>query len=741
MRTKINLLLAGLLVTGSWACKQFDGGTATVTPTPLEVKGDQVQFTANIQLPANKKYKEGMTYVVKPELGDFEFESQSISLDNFPDAKTSGINHSFTFSAPYVESAMKSDKLDIETDFIMSNGKNKDGKDLDDLAECCTKTSGLFMVNTQLLNTPVSGEKEAMKLVSQFNFPQDVFKLDPSQITDEDVATIKNFLEDETSSGKIQIHGYASPEGPYERNAMLSRNRAQVVKDILSAKLKAAGYEGSLDERAEITVNTTIEDWNGFTALVDNSAVNNKEEILIVAQSNAGPAEKERQLINAAGGVDKIEPQLAPLRRTRVVIPCKVVCVSPEELDSMAVAYIEGRATAEELKEIYTEEQWLAAAQATDAPAGKKSLLVAYYDMYPNDYRAYNELGVLTLSGLTELKIEDDEFKAEGDGWELKVEDDEMKYEDENGEVKAEDDEFTIQKDGSKLKVEDDEIKMEEGSAKAKIEDDGYKVKDTDYKLKVDADGEVQLEDGEETVKLELDGRKYEDEASGLKIKNEDDFKIKDDATGLKLKIRDGEMTVKENGETYRFEEIANNPHAQQYINRYDEALQQFERANSLRNNDNIILSNLGAVYITKQQLADGKTYLQKSLSLKETPEAHYNLGLAHALEGDYETALAEFNKAGDAPQYLYNRGLTKLMIGDFDGAKSDLASFIIEYPNEAVAYYVLAVTGARSGEPSLVTSNLQKACELDHTLVERAKSDLEFKDYDVTGFDVSDNK
>lgn len=717
MRNKFNLLLAGFIAAGAAGCKQYSGGSATITPTPLEVRGDSVVFTADITLPANK-YKKGMTYVARPELNDFKFNEGRVDLDQYPDAANSGVQTSLTFRAPYNGGEMDGESLDIEQEFIMPNGKVKDGSDLDNLASCCTKTPGLFMVNNEFMSTDLPAmETEPQKLVSQFNFPQDVWVLDQNALSESDVNMIKKYLEDPEAAGTIEIHGFASPEGPYDRNEFLSQKRAEVVKDLLTQKLRATGYTGDIDNRVEIKINQTIEDWDGFTDLVKTAhQYSNEEAILMVAASTDSPEKKEADLTQAAGGdIMALEPSLAPLRRTVMVVPCKVRCVSPEEVDSVAVAFIEGRADVEDLKEVYTREQWLKAAQATKALEGKKSLLVAYYDTYPTDYRVYNEMGVDALLGNVEIKVEDDEYKIETDDYELKVEDDQWKLE---------------TAEGLEVKVEDDEMKIDDGDATAKFEDDEYTVKDGDYKLQVE-DDELSLEEGSREIKLEDDHSQLEDGDLKIKIShNEEQVKIKD--TDFVLKMDGNEMKVREDGTTLLFEDVENDAVAQAYLERYEEAFSHFERAMELKENDNVVLSNIGSIYVAKNNIDEAKSYLTNSLMIKETPQAFYNLGVVLALEGNYEEAINNFNAAGDNPKYLYNRGLAKLLSGDYTGAAEDMKGFIQANPDMATPYYVMAIIDARTSNPAGVTTNLRKAAEMDESLAIRAANDSEFKNYQV---------
>ncbi|MDO4161250.1 MAG: DUF3868 domain-containing protein [Prevotellaceae bacterium] len=78
-----------------------------------------------------------------------------------------------------------------------------------------------------------------------------------------------------TVSG-INIHGYASPESPYEHNDYLARTRAQTLKDYVRQLVK-------LDD-ALFSVSHTTEDWDGLRRYLRESNIEHKSEILAIAE-------------------------------------------------------------------------------------------------------------------------------------------------------------------------------------------------------------------------------------------------------------------------------------------------------------------------------------------------------------------------------------------------------------------------------------------------------------------------
>ena len=86
----------------------------------------------------------------------------------------------------------------------------------------------------------------------------------------------------------INIHGFASPDGPYANNERLARERAASLKNYVS-------HLYTIDNKL-FSSNSTPEDWNGFRHKVQQSQLANKEEILKIANSNLAPNDKDKRI-------------------------------------------------------------------------------------------------------------------------------------------------------------------------------------------------------------------------------------------------------------------------------------------------------------------------------------------------------------------------------------------------------------------------------------------------------------
>lgn len=100
------------------------------------------------------------------------------------------------------------------------------------------------------------------------------------------INSIKVVKEDEnTQITAIRIHGYASPESPYDHNAYLAENRAKMLRDYVS---DLSGVKASM-----FTVESTPEDWAGLKKFVSESSLKNRDAILELIDSDMDPDKKE----------------------------------------------------------------------------------------------------------------------------------------------------------------------------------------------------------------------------------------------------------------------------------------------------------------------------------------------------------------------------------------------------------------------------------------------------------------
>lgn len=86
----------------------------------------------------------------------------------------------------------------------------------------------------------------------------------------------------------IELHGYASPEGPFSNNERLSKERTESLKRYLTERYALAD--------SLITTRSTPEDWEGMKRLLQISDIDHKPELLELADNTLDPDQKERKM-------------------------------------------------------------------------------------------------------------------------------------------------------------------------------------------------------------------------------------------------------------------------------------------------------------------------------------------------------------------------------------------------------------------------------------------------------------
>jgi len=178
----------------------------------------------------------------------------------------------------------------------------------------------------------------------------------------------------------IEVSGYASPDGGVELNTKLAERRQAAAQNLLQKQMKKDKVE------ATINAKTTAEDWDGFQALMNESNIQDKNLVLNVLSMYADPEEREAQIKNLAAVYKEIADVILPeLRRSRMILTMDIIGKSDEELLKMAK---------ETPAELTVEELLYAGALATDLNE-KVAIYSKVTELFANDYRGYNNLGMV----------------------------------------------------------------------------------------------------------------------------------------------------------------------------------------------------------------------------------------------------------------------------------------------------------------------------------------------------------
>jgi Flp pilus assembly protein TadD len=178
---------------------------------------------------------------------------------------------------------------------------------------------------------------------------------------------------------KIEVLGYASPEGGQKLNEKLANDRQSKSQSYLEQQLKKAKVS------ANISSDVTPEDWEGFQKALEASNIQDKDLVLRVLSMYTDPEERETQIKNLSTVFKAIAEEILPeLRRSRLVLTTDLIGKTDEEIKSL----VKSDPAALNVEEL------LYSATLFNCNNEKFDIYKKVVELYPNDYRGYNNLGI-----------------------------------------------------------------------------------------------------------------------------------------------------------------------------------------------------------------------------------------------------------------------------------------------------------------------------------------------------------
>ena len=401
MRNKLYLALtavaAGLALTSCSKMGALSSDNFSVTPNPLETVGDQVPATINGRFP-EKYMKKKATVKVTPVLKYSAGETASTPA-NFQGEKVVGndqtiayrVGGNYTMKANY-QYAPEMQKSELYLQFEAKKGKKTYNVPEVKVADGIIATSTL--VNQTIKSTvPAYAADAYQHIIKQKEEANIKFLIQQAKIRTSELksVSVQKFIETLQEIKKdqkrkaldnIEVSAYASPDGGLNLNTKLAKNREDNTAVYVKKTMKNTGIEGNLNTKY------TAEDWEGFQKLVAESNIQDKEVILRVLNMYQDPEEREAQIRNISAAFTELAKVILPeLRRARISLNYDLIGRSDNEIMQQFKA---------DAKELSIEEL-LYAATLTDKVAEKKEIFKKTTELYPNDYRAFNNLAVIAI--------------------------------------------------------------------------------------------------------------------------------------------------------------------------------------------------------------------------------------------------------------------------------------------------------------------------------------------------------
>ena len=407
---KIKSLFVLALAAGTLAsCSKMGALSAdnfTVVPSPLEAVSNEVSVTINGRFPEKYMKKKAEVTVLpvlrfagKEVLGQpASFQGEKVIGNNQEISYRLGGNYVMRATFPY-----DPDMIQSELYLAFDARKGKKTYSVPDVLVAKGVLSTSALLGRAVGETQGAASGDAFQYMtnqsqkSQIKYLINQSKIRLSELStpsiQEFVKVLRDIKEDQRSFALdgIEVMAYASPDGKQELNERLARARQLTSSNFISDELE------KLDLISPISTRYTAEDWEGFQELVSASNIQDKEIILRVLSMYEDPEERERQIKNISVAYTELIDEVLPeLRRARITLNYVLIGRTDDEI-LQQLQVDASKLSVEEL---------LYVATFDETANQQKEIYEKTVQLYPNDYRAYNNLGLIAqMTGkMTEAK-------------------------------------------------------------------------------------------------------------------------------------------------------------------------------------------------------------------------------------------------------------------------------------------------------------------------------------------------
>lgn len=392
----IMLSAAGTIVFSGCSKKlnQFSADYFDVNPDPLEVVGQRIPATVTGHIPA-KFFVKNAEVTVTPYLtfGGQEVASQSY---RFQGEKVRGNNPVISFdqggsvTIPVVfDYQPDMNTSDLELAFNVTQGSKQYVLPRVKVAKGVVATAALADASTVSAAIAPDAFQRIIneKYAADIRFLINQTNLRQSELSSQAVKDLNQEIVDASAAPdrqieEINISSYASPEGALDLNTRLAEGREKVTTDYIRKQLT----KDNVTDFGELTAQFTAEDWEGFQQLVAASDIADKELILNVLSRFKDPEEREQQIRNLSSIFDQLADQILPqLRKSRITASINIIGKSDEEIQQICKSNPKSLSV----------DELLYAATLTGNSSEQLDIYNTATSIYPNDYRTFNDLGVV----------------------------------------------------------------------------------------------------------------------------------------------------------------------------------------------------------------------------------------------------------------------------------------------------------------------------------------------------------
>ncbi|MBQ4587974.1 MAG: tetratricopeptide repeat protein [Bacteroidaceae bacterium] len=407
MIKKLYLPLVALMVLALSSCGkmgELSSDYFTTNPEVLEAVAGKVPVTINGKFPEGY-FKKNATVEVTPVLrwngGEAKgqpalFQGEKVEGNGQTISYKAGGNYTMKASFDYVPEMANSE---LYLDFKITRGSKTYTIPSIKVADGVIATSEL---PTAASSNASYAEDAYQRIIKQAQEANIMFLIQQANLRNNQLnsAEMKEFhkkvaeVNADTKNFKlnnIEVSAYASPDGGVKLNTGLAENREKNAEKYLNRQLKKAKIDANVDAKY------TAQDWEGFQELVSKSNLQDKDLILRVLSMYQDPEQRENEIKNISSVYKTLADEILPqLRRARLTANYDIIGRSDEEINEAF----------DTDAKVLSVEELLYAATLTNDKARQEAIFTKTTQLFPNDFRAYNNLGEMAFAAGDAAKAE-----------------------------------------------------------------------------------------------------------------------------------------------------------------------------------------------------------------------------------------------------------------------------------------------------------------------------------------------
>ena len=407
MIKKLYLPLVALMVLALSSCGkmgELSSDYFTTNPEVLEAVGGKVPVTINGKFP-EKYMKKNATVEVTPVIrwkgGEAKgqpatFQGEKVQGNGQTFSYKAGGNYTMKANFDYVPEMANSE---LYLDFKITRGSKTYTIPSVKVADGVIATSEL---PTAASSNASYAEDAYQRIIKQAQEANIMFLIQQANLRNNQLnsAEMKEFhkkvaeVNADTKNFKlnnIEVSAYASPDGGVKLNTGLAENREKNAEKYLNRQLKKAKIETNVDAKY------TAQDWEGFQELVSKSNLLDKDLILRVLSMYQDPEQRDNEIKNISSVYKTLADEILPqLRRARLTANYDIIGRSDEEINEAF----------DTDAKVLSVEELLYAATLTNDKARQEAIFNKTTQLFPNDFRAYNNLGEMAFAAGDMAKAE-----------------------------------------------------------------------------------------------------------------------------------------------------------------------------------------------------------------------------------------------------------------------------------------------------------------------------------------------